>query len=59
MSSRVTIRKAGGDDMYSWALFIDGRMVHNGMDKREAAARRDRAIKNLTQGRKWNEITKS
>lgn len=41
----VLIRKAGGDDLYSWALFFRGRMQYNGMDKREAEWRRDRYVK--------------
>lgn len=42
--SRVRIRKDGGDDRYSWALFIDGRMKWNGMDQREARWRKDKEI---------------
>lgn len=42
MAVRITIRKYLGDDMYSWALFLDGRVVTTGMGKREAAYERDR-----------------
>lgn len=40
----ATIRKSGGDDKYSWTLFINGRDVYNGMGRFEAAWRRDRYI---------------
>lgn len=46
--SRVTMRKStglascGGDDLYSWAVFVDGRLKWNGMSKSEATWRRDR-----------------
>lgn len=33
-----------GDDVYSWALFIDGHPVYTGMSKSEAAWRRKRYI---------------
>lgn len=39
------IAKSGGDDMYSWALFIKGKETYNGMSKSEAAWRRDNYIK--------------
>lgn len=48
---RIQIFKSGGDDRYSWALFIDGRMVYNGMDRQEASSRRKRAINELVE--KW------
>jgi len=38
--SRVKIRKDGGDDAYSWALFVDGRMKWNGMTRSEAKWRK-------------------
>ena len=41
---RVRIRKDGGDDAYSWAIFILGKMVYSGMDKNEAEWRRRRYI---------------
>lgn len=41
---RAKIAKSGGDDRYSWALFIDGREVYSGMDRSEATWRRDRYI---------------
>lgn len=40
----VRIRKHGGDDLYSWALFKDGYPVYTGMDRREAEWRRQRYI---------------
>jgi hypothetical protein len=39
------IRKYKGDDKYSWALFIDGRVVYSGMSRSEATWRRDRYIR--------------
>lgn len=41
----AAIRKSGGDDLYSWALFINGRDVYNGMSRSEAQWRRDRYIR--------------
>lgn len=38
---RFRIRKSGGDDCYSWALFDNGRMMYNGMSRSEAQYRRD------------------
>lgn len=38
------IAKWGGDDAYSWALFIHGRQAYNGMSRSEAAWRRDRYV---------------
>jgi len=38
----VTIRKYGGDDAYSWAVFVDGRPVLTGQSRREAQFERDR-----------------
>ena len=31
----ITARKSGGDDAYSWAVFINGHMMVNGLSKRE------------------------
>lgn len=39
------IAKFGGDDRYSWALFVYGSVKYNGMDRNEATWRRDRYIK--------------
>lgn len=41
---RARIAKHEGDDVYSWALFIDGRVAYNGMSRSEATWRRDRFI---------------
>ena len=38
------IAKYEGDDMYSWALFIRGRVAYCGMSRSEAAWRRKRYI---------------
>lgn len=45
--NRVKIRKDGGDDLYSWALFIDGKMKWNGMDRNEAEWRKRGEIAEL------------
>ena len=44
---RVTTRKYGGDDAYSWAVFKDGVPVYTGCAKREAAYYRDRIRKEI------------
>ncbi len=44
---RVTIRQIGGDDGYCWCVLIDGRVKWNGMQRREAAWRRDNEIADL------------
>ena len=35
------VAKYEGDDMYSWALFVNGRPVYTGMSKSEVSWRRD------------------
>lgn len=35
MASRITARKYGGDDAYSWAVFIDGKPMVTGLSRRE------------------------
>jgi hypothetical protein len=57
--ARVTYRKSGGDDRYSWALFVDGRRTYSGMDRREARWRADRAKANLAAGRAWDDDERS
>jgi hypothetical protein len=47
----VKIGKNGGDDRYSWALFIGGQVVYNGMDRSEAAWRRSKVIANILEGK--------
>ena len=42
----VTARKHGGDDAYSWAVFLDGRPVVTGLSKREVPYHR-RAIEHI------------
>ncbi|ATS92410.1 hypothetical protein DLP05_038 [Stenotrophomonas phage vB_SmaS_DLP_5] len=32
---KITARKYGGNDEYSWAVFIDGRPFVTGLSKRE------------------------
>ena len=36
LNRRVTARQEGGDDGYHWVVRVDGRMVMNGLTKREA-----------------------
>jgi hypothetical protein len=33
---KVTIKKYEGDDMYSWAMFLDGMPVMTGLGRSEA-----------------------
>lgn len=47
VANRVRIRKSGGDDAYSWALFIDGHVKWNGLSRDEAEWRRKEEIKKL------------
>lgn len=44
-SKQVSVRKSGGDDAYSWAMFVNGREVYNGMSKSEATWRKNTYIK--------------
>lgn len=39
------IAKWEGDDVYSWALFVRGRVSYSGMSRSEAKWRRDRYVK--------------
>jgi len=34
---RITARKVGGDDVYSWAVLVDGHAVVTGLSRTEAA----------------------
>jgi hypothetical protein len=47
---RVKMRKHGGDDLYSWAVFVDGRIKWDGMSRSEAAWRRDTERTALAKG---------
>lgn len=38
------IKKHEGDDLYSWALFINGRVAYSGMSRKEASWRKTRFI---------------
>ncbi len=37
MRSRITARKYMGNDLYSWAVFLDGRPVVTGLSRGEVA----------------------
>lgn len=39
--NKITIRKWNGDDAYSWAVFVNNRMILNGLSRREAQYERD------------------
>lgn len=41
---RSFIAKSGGDDAYSWSLFVDDREKYSGMSKSEASWRREKYI---------------
>ncbi len=43
---RSSVSKYEGDDLYSWALFVDGRAVYTGMSRSEAKWRRDIFVEN-------------
>lgn len=47
MKHRVTIKKHAGDDIYSWAVFLDGRPVLTGLSRREATYERDQQRRRL------------
>lgn len=40
--TRVVMRKSGGNDSHSWAVFVDGRMKWNGMSRSEASWRKQK-----------------
>ena len=44
---RITCKKYGGDDEYSWAVFLDGRPVMTGESKSGAAYHRDELRKRM------------
>lgn len=40
---KVTIKKYGGDDIYSWAVFVNGRVIQSltGLNRSQARYYRD------------------
>ena len=44
---RVTMKKYQGDDLYSWAVFVDGRPVITGLSRHIASYERKQVIKKL------------
>ncbi|QZI85693.1 hypothetical protein CPT_Summit_037 [Stenotrophomonas phage Summit] len=42
---KITARKYGGNDEYSWAVFIDGRPFVTGLSKREVPHYKAQAAK--------------
>jgi hypothetical protein len=45
--TRVTTRKYMGDDLYSWAVFVDGYPKWTGLSKREAQYYKQIELKRL------------
>jgi hypothetical protein len=45
---KITIGKYMGDDQYSYAVFVNGRPVYTGCDRREAQWRRKDLIKSYS-----------
>lgn len=43
ISRKVTIKEYGGDDKYSWAVFVDGNVIRGltGLSKQQAVYYRD------------------
>lgn len=37
MTSKITARKYMGDDAYSWAVFVNGRVFVSGLSRSEVA----------------------
>jgi hypothetical protein len=37
MAAKITAAKYGGDDAYSWAVFVDGRPAFTGLSRPEVA----------------------
>lgn len=46
----TAIKKHNGDHEYSWALFVRGREIYNGMSRSEAQWRRRTTIASLMAG---------
>jgi hypothetical protein len=44
---RITARKYGGDDAYSWAVFIDGSPMVTGLTRREVPYHKKQAAEIL------------
>lgn len=40
-SRRITVRKYMGDDIYSWAVFLDGNPAYTGLSKGQSNFYRD------------------
>jgi len=40
MKKRIQVRKFGGDDLLSWAVFVDGLPVVTGLSRTEASYHR-------------------
>jgi hypothetical protein len=47
---KITISKYMGDDLYSWAVFVDGKPVETGLSRREAQYSRDERKKREQNG---------
>ena len=59
----ITARKHGGDDSYSWAVFINGHMMVNGLSSREVpyykkiALEKAKEKKGVAEGYDWEDET--
>ncbi len=42
---KITARKHGGDDAYSWAVFRDGRLMFAGLSRGQVAYYKEQALK--------------
>lgn len=47
---RVKIKQVGGDDGYSWAVIVDGRVKWNGLTQRQAQSYQEKEWKQLSVG---------
>lgn len=47
---RVKIKQVGGDDGYSWAVIVDGRVKWNGLTQRQAQSYQEKEWKRLSVG---------
>lgn len=51
MAVKITARKFGGDDAYSWAVFADGQVVITGLTKSEVPYQK-KFVKQLIENRR-------
>ena len=56
---RVTARKHGGDDAYSWAIFVDGRVRLEGLSATEVAYYKAKEYARLADERRTDDAARS